>query len=148
VLRLNNRNGGDFLGSFSFTGGETGSDIAGYLLGAPSGYAQASPQVLDARRRYAGAFVQDSFRIRSNLTLNIGLRWEFSTPWYDTQNKIVALVPGEQSTQYPTAPEAWCTPEILGFRTRWLQSDITTLAHASVWPTLPIANDLRNTWPL
>jgi hypothetical protein len=108
--QMNNRNGGDFLGSFSFTGGETGSDIADYLLGAPSGYAQASPQVLDGRSRYAGAFVQDSFRIRSNLTLNIGLRWEFSTPWYDTQNKIVALVPGEQSTQYPTAPRGLVYP--------------------------------------
>jgi len=108
--QMNNRNGGDFVGQFGFNGQETGYDVADYLLGAPGGYSQASPQVLDGRSRYAGAFVQDSFRIRSNLTLNFGVRWEFSTPWYDTQNKIVALVPGEQSTQYPTAPRGLVYP--------------------------------------
>ncbi|HEY7306032.1 MAG TPA: carboxypeptidase regulatory-like domain-containing protein [Bryobacteraceae bacterium] len=108
--QMNNRNGGGFVGQFNFSGGETGSDVADYLLGAPSSYSQASPQVLDGRSRYAGAFAQDSFRIRSNLTLNYGLRWEFSTPWWDTQNKIVALVPGEQSVQYPKAPKGLVYP--------------------------------------
>ena len=108
--QMNNRNGGEFLGQFGFSGVETGSDIADYLLGAPSGYSQASPQVLDGRSRYGGAFAEDSFRLASNLTLNFGLRWEFSTPWYDTQNKIVSLVPGEQSVEYPTAPRGLVYP--------------------------------------
>jgi len=108
--QMNNRNGGGFVGNFSFTGGETGYDVADYLLGAPSGYSQASPQVLDGRSRYGGAFAQDSFRLASNFTLNFGLRWEFSTPWYDNQNKIVSLVPGEQSTEYPTAPRGLVYP--------------------------------------
>ena len=38
------------------------------------------------------------------------MRWEYSTPWYDTQNKIVALVPGLQSTQYPNAPTGLVYP--------------------------------------
>ena len=108
--QMNNRNGGGFVGGFNFNGAETGYDVADYLLGAPSSYAQNSPQVLDGRSRYGGIFAQDSFRISSNLTLNFGLRWEFSTPWYDTQNKIVALVPGEQSVQYPTAPKGLVYP--------------------------------------
>ena len=108
--QMNNRNGGGFVGQFSFTGAETGYDVADYLLGAPSSYAQVSPQALDGRSRYGGAFAQDSFRVSSNFTLNFGLRWEFSTPWYDTQNKIVALVPGEQSVQYPTAPKGLVYP--------------------------------------
>jgi len=108
--QMNNRNGGGFVGQFNFTGGETGYDVADYLLGAPSGYSQSSVQVLDGRSRYGGAFAQDSYRVRPNLTLNFGLRWEFSTPWYDTQNKIVALVPGEQSVEYPTAPRGLVYP--------------------------------------
>ena len=108
--QMNNRNGGGFVGQFGFSGGETGYDVADYLLGAPSSYSQSSPQVLDGRSRYGGLFAQDSFRVRPNLTLNFGLRWEFSTPWYDTQNKIVALIPGEQSTQYPTAPKGLVYP--------------------------------------
>jgi len=108
--QMNNRNGGGFVGNFNFSGEETGSDVADYLLGAPSSYSQNSPQALDGRSKYGGAFVQDSFRLRSNLTLNYGLRWEFSTPWYDTQNKIVSLVPGLQSVQYPTAPKGLVYP--------------------------------------
>jgi hypothetical protein len=108
--QMNNRNGGEFLGGFNFTGGETGYDVADYLLGAPSGYSQASVQALDGRSKYGGAYAQDQFRIASNLTLNFGLRWEFSSPWYDTQNKIVAIIPGEQSTQYPGAPAGLVYP--------------------------------------
>ena len=31
-------------------------------------------------------------------------------PWYDTQGKIETIVPGEQSTQFPTAPLGWVVP--------------------------------------
>jgi hypothetical protein len=31
-------------------------------------------------------------------------------PWYDTQGKIETIVPGEQSTQFPTAPKGWVVP--------------------------------------
>src|ERR1019366_6450659 len=36
--------------------------------------------------------------------------WEVSMPWYDTQGKIETIVPGEQSTQFPTAPLDWVVP--------------------------------------
>ena len=53
---------------------------------------------------------QDSFRVRPNLTLNLGLRWDVNQPWYDTQDKIETIVPGLQSTQFPTAPKGWVVP--------------------------------------
>src|SRR5437660_5571685 len=31
-------------------------------------------------------------------------------PWYDTQGKIQTIVPGLQSTQFPTAPKGWVFP--------------------------------------
>ena len=67
-------------------------------------------QFLDSRSRYGGAFAQDAFRIKPNLTLNLGVRWEASMPWYDTQGKIETIVPGLQSTQFPTAPRGWVVP--------------------------------------
>ena len=90
----------------------TGVDFADFLLGAPShgGFNQCSQQFLDSRTRYGGAYVQDSWKVKPNFTLNLGVRWEVSMPWYDTQGKIETIVPGEQSTQFPTAPLGWVVP--------------------------------------
>ncbi|OLE11999.1 MAG: hypothetical protein AUG89_08600 [Acidobacteria bacterium 13_1_20CM_4_56_7] len=109
-LQINERNTCAPNGDFSFNGSETGSDFADFLIGAPVNYNQCSQQLLDSRTRYGGAFVQDAYKVRSNLTLNLGLRWEASMPWYDTQGKIETIVPGEQSTQFPTAPLGWVVP--------------------------------------
>ncbi|HTS27189.1 MAG TPA: carboxypeptidase regulatory-like domain-containing protein [Bryobacteraceae bacterium] len=109
-MQVNERNIYAPNGNFSFDGSETGSDIADFLLGAPASYIQASFQVLDSRTRYGAAFAQDSWRIKPNLTLNLGVRWEVSMPWYDTQNKIETIVPGQQSTVFPGAPPGWVFP--------------------------------------
>jgi Carboxypeptidase regulatory-like domain len=112
-LQVNERNTCAPNGDFSFnagSNGETGLDFADFLLGAPVSYNQCSQQFLDSRTRYGGAYVQDTYRVTQNLTLNLGLRWEASMPWYDTQGKIETIVPGLQSTQFPTAPLGWVVP--------------------------------------
>lgn len=112
-LQINERNTCAPNGDFTFAGLETGSDFADFLLGAPTGgapYNQCSQQFLDSRTRYGGAYIQDAYKLKPNFTLNLGLRWEVSMPWYDTQGKIETIVPGEQSTQFPTAPLGWVVP--------------------------------------
>lgn len=109
-LQINERNTCAPNGDFTFNGTETGIDFADFLIGAPTSYNQCSQQFLDSRSRYGAAYVQDSWKARPNLTLNLGLRWEVSMPWYDTQGKIETIVPGEQSTQFPTAPRGWVVP--------------------------------------
>ncbi|MGH9573514.1 MAG: carboxypeptidase regulatory-like domain-containing protein [Candidatus Acidiferrales bacterium] len=97
-------------GNFSFDGTETGDSLADYLIGAVDSFTQASNQVLDSRAWYYGAFVQDTWRIKPSLTLNYGLRQDVSTFWYDTQNKIQAIVPGLNSQVYPGSPTGWVFP--------------------------------------
>ncbi|HEY7352893.1 MAG TPA: carboxypeptidase regulatory-like domain-containing protein [Terriglobales bacterium] len=109
-LQINERNTCAPNGDFTFNGAETGSDFADFLIGAPNEFNQCSQQLLDSRTRYGGAYVQDTYKVKSNITLNLGLRWEVSMPWYDTQGKIETIVPGLQSTQFPTAPLGWVVP--------------------------------------
>ncbi|MEO8256719.1 MAG: carboxypeptidase regulatory-like domain-containing protein [Acidobacteriota bacterium] len=99
-----------FNGTFSFQGTETGSDFADFLLGAPSGYIQAAGTPFFIRNKYAGGFGQDSWRVRPNLTLNYGVRYDFMEPWYDKYNQIQTFIPGRQSVVYPTGPAGFVYP--------------------------------------
>ncbi len=111
-LQINERNTYAQNGFFSFNGAETGNDFADYLIGAVPGgsFIQSSRQFLDSRTKYGGAFAQDTFKVKDNLTLNYGLRWEFSQPFYDAQGKIEAFVPGLQSRLFPGSPTGWVVP--------------------------------------
>jgi len=113
-LQVNERNYANPNGGFTFDGTVTGVDFADYLLGATSTtnqpYTQAALQLLDSRTRYGGAFVQDSWKLKPNLTVNLGLRWEVSMPWYDTQGKLQAFIPGETSTTFPLSPTGLVFP--------------------------------------
>jgi Carboxypeptidase regulatory-like domain/TonB dependent receptor len=108
--QINDRNFFGENGAFTFDGSESGSDVVDFLLGAPAQFIQASEQILDSRSKYMGLYGQDSWRITPNLTFNYGLRWEFSQPWYDTQNKIETVVPGVQSVVFPGAPTGYLVP--------------------------------------
>ena len=110
--QIDERNNTGENGVYSFSDDqETGDGFADFLLGADAGsYNQSSVQILDDRSNYAAAYFEDSWRARPNLTLNYGIRYEISTPWYDTNNKIEAIIPGEQSKVFPGAPLGWVFP--------------------------------------
>ena len=109
-IQINERNTYTSNGWFTFSGSETGNDFADFLIGAPDLFNQTSPQLLDSRTKYFGLYAQDTYKVTPDLTLNYGLRWDVSQPFYDTKNRIQTFKPGVQSTIYPDSPEGFLFP--------------------------------------
>jgi Carboxypeptidase regulatory-like domain len=72
-----------------------------YLLGLPYSYSQGSAQTEHVRNNAYYLFGQDSWRIKPNVTLNYGLRWELDTPLADVLGHVQTFRPGQATTQYP-----------------------------------------------
>ena len=72
-----------------------------YMLGLPGSYGQGSAQVENVRSTGLYLFGQDSWKIRPNVTLNYGLRWELNTPIADISKHVQTFRPGQVSTVYP-----------------------------------------------
>jgi TonB dependent receptor len=102
--QVNEHPNATFNGTFNIDGTETGSPFADFLIGTPSNYTQSSGQPFYLRNRYLGLYAQDSWRARSNLTINAGLRWDLILPWWEKYNQLQTYIPGAQSTLYPGAP--------------------------------------------
>ncbi|HXY14418.1 MAG TPA: carboxypeptidase regulatory-like domain-containing protein [Terriglobales bacterium] len=99
-----------FNGAFLFQGTETGVDFADFLLGIASSYTQGDSQPFYNRNRYIGVFAQDTWKLKSNLRLDYGLRWDVISPWYEKYNQLQTLILGEQSRVYPGAPQGLVFP--------------------------------------
>ena len=73
----------------------------GYLLGLADTYSQGSAQREDVRSTGVYLFAQDSWKIKPNVTLNYGLRWELDTPLTDIAHHVQTFRPGQNTTTYP-----------------------------------------------
>jgi outer membrane receptor protein involved in Fe transport len=78
-----------------------GDNYAEFLLGLGDAYTQGSGQREDVRTTTAYPFFQDSWKIKQNLTLNYGLRWEYTPPPTDISGHVETFRPGQNSTVYP-----------------------------------------------
>jgi len=103
IDQVNDYPNGTFNGTFNIDGTETGDPYADFLIGVPSNFTQSSGSPLYLRNRYFGAYGQDSWRVRSDFTINVGLRWDVIMPFWEKYNQIQTWVPGAQSTLYPGA---------------------------------------------
>ncbi len=69
--------------------GLSGHEWATFLLGAMGDNSRArNVPALLARNHFYGFYFQDDFKISQNLTLNLGLRWEYDTPIVDRDNRL------------------------------------------------------------
>jgi len=101
--QVNEHPNATFNGTFNVEGTETGDPYADFLIGTPSNYTQSSGQPFYLRNRYLGAYGQDSWRARNDLTINAGLRWDVIMPFWEKYNQLQTYIPGAESTLYPGA---------------------------------------------
>jgi outer membrane receptor protein involved in Fe transport len=66
-----------------------GADLAAFLMGLPSSGSIDKNARTSTKERYYAFFVQDDWRVRSNLTINMGLRFEHETPTIERHNQAV-----------------------------------------------------------
>jgi hypothetical protein len=70
----------------------TGSDFADFLLGLPQQTSlQSGTTDYEFRANSYDSFVQDDWRIFANLSLNMGLRYEYNGPFTEAENRIANL---------------------------------------------------------
>jgi hypothetical protein len=93
----------EFNGTFIFDGYQTGSNFADFLIGSPNQFNQQDSGKYYPRHRYAAWYAQDSWRVKSNLTFNYGLRMELMRYWSEKYDQVPTFKPGEQSVVYPNA---------------------------------------------
>jgi hypothetical protein len=94
-------NGEFFVDQTSVNTTDGDSALSDYLLGLPGGYGQGSAQHENVRSTGLYLFAQDSWKMKPNLTLNYGLRWELNTPIADIGKRVQTFRPGEVSKVYP-----------------------------------------------
>ena len=79
----------------------TFSYIPSYLLGLPNTYSQGSAQTMHVRNNSYYLYAQDNWKMRPDITLNYGLRWELNTPLTDKLGHVQTYRAGQATTVYP-----------------------------------------------
>jgi hypothetical protein len=102
-------------GVFAFTNktntaSHSSAAISDFFFGAPNTMNQDVPVYANVTYYNIGAFFQDDWRIRHNLTVNLGIRYDIQTPGVNTQNMLAQFVPGAQSTVAPVLPKGLLIP--------------------------------------
>ncbi len=99
-------------GFYTFSGGGNNDPLntradgnqnlfSNYLLGLSDSYLQGSTQTEDVRSKSLYLFAQDSWKVKSNFTVNYGLRWEFNQPMYDAGLRYQTFRPGQATSTFP-----------------------------------------------
>jgi hypothetical protein len=80
------------IGLWTFNGQFTGDGMADFLLGWSSQWQGSIQENVNLRGWLPAAYVQDDWKVNPKLTVNLGMRYEVSLPFYDKQNRFANYV--------------------------------------------------------
>jgi Carboxypeptidase regulatory-like domain/TonB-dependent Receptor Plug Domain/TonB dependent receptor len=89
-----------YAGQFSrpaTAGGNTIYNLTDFLFGARNQYEFANLLVVEMQRRLHYAYLQDDFKVNNKLTLNLGVRYEFATPYTEANNRLSNFDPATRT---------------------------------------------------
>jgi hypothetical protein len=85
-------------GSLTFAGALSGSGISDLLLGFPTLAIQSQADNTQTQRTTAiNFYAHDDWKVRPNLTLNLGIRYEYNTPVTDPSNRMTVFDLGRRT---------------------------------------------------
>jgi len=85
--------------------------FASFLFGQPVFFLQGRGDFSRGINGHAfNSYAQDTYKVTSRLTLNVGLRYEMPSPYTEIHNRQTLWIPGRQSTVMPTAPTGLLYP--------------------------------------
>ncbi|MCC6365193.1 MAG: TonB-dependent receptor [Bryobacterales bacterium] len=80
------------LGTFTYSGGYSGLDYGDFLLNTLSAKGRGAVTGKWGQRHWRNAvYFQDDWKARRNLTLNLGMRWEYISPLYEVADRQVNI---------------------------------------------------------
>jgi hypothetical protein len=96
-------------GQFATNGSYSGDAVVDFLLGRASNYTQSNRLILAARKPYLEAYLDETWRVRQNLTFNIGVRWDPQIAFNEAAGRVASFNfdlfrQGVKSQVYPLAP--------------------------------------------
>ena len=71
-------------------GAPRGQDLASFLLGLPTGGSMSRAAEYKERSGVIALYAQNDWRVRNNVTLNLGLRWEYESPLTEAENRMIS----------------------------------------------------------
>ena len=137
-------------GDFTFNGFASGNAAADFLLGLPTQFRRATKNTDQNGWGWLFAgYAQDEFSPWTNVTLDLGVRYELPLPFVDAVDALNTFRPGQQSTRFPNAPLGLVYPGDADVPRGTYDTDRNNLAPrvGAAWdPTGTGRSSLRGAW--